>query len=355
MKQIYFALLLGLVLLHVIPSGRLWAQNQELRVSSIEAPLSQDEIMTRVRAAYAKAQDVDDIAADIDRRGIGFQLDSAFARKIQFFRGSAVTNALYRADDRRKALSLQPKNPATLEDLTNGVKPEVKDLPFIEQARLINQAYVESLPNYVVHEQVQRYYRQGGAPWKLNNYLDIEVTYTSDKGEQMKLKQENGSSTNVSLEQLGGLTSSGQFAGLLASIFKPESKTEFSELGKTEYFGRPCVTYAYRVATKNSKYQLRCENAQTITGYQGKIFLDRDTRQVVRLEQEAFDIPSDFPLTAASSVVDFGWVALSGKDFFLPVSSQVSLTSKQNKMTALNSILFTKYGKFETDVKIVND
>ena len=46
-------------------------------------------------------------------------------------------------------------------------------------------------------------------------------------------------------------------------------------------------------------------------------------------------------------------VAISGKDFLLPVSAQVSLTSKQDHITVLNSITFHKYSKFETDVKIV--
>ena len=46
-------------------------------------------------------------------------------------------------------------------------------------------------------------------------------------------------------------------------------------------------------------------------------------------------------------------VTISGKDFLLPVSAQVSLTSKQDHITVLNSITFHKYSKFETDVKIV--
>lgn len=334
------------------------AQVQEMQVSSAPspfgAPLTQDEIMARVRTAYSKALDPDDIAADIDRRGIDFAVESAYANKIKFFRAAVVSNALWRADDRRKALVARPLNPQTLEEHPEQDAPEFKNLPFIEQARVVALAYVSSLPNFVVREQVQRYLKQPSTPWKLGDYLEIEVSYVAERGEELKLKQKNGSSTNLTLDQIGGLTSTGQFAGQLASLFSPESKAEFVEQGKVNFYGQPCIVYSYRVAKPNSKQLLKVEKAQVVTGYRGQVYIHRDTWQVLRMEQESVEIPSDFPLTAASSTVDFGWVSLSDRDFLLPVYAQVTLTSKQVNTTGMNCIAFHKYSKFETDVKIVD-
>jgi hypothetical protein len=347
------ALSLFLFLLAGIALAQSAATPQEGRVLMGDPPLTRDEVMSRVRSAYTSHIDFDSIAADIDRRGIDFEVDNLFANQVRFMRAAIVTNALWRADDRRKALMAKPQNAQTLEEIQERPKHDLSSLPFIEQARAAALAYVASLPNFIVSQQVQRYERATSSSWKLGDYLELAVSYAADRGEEIKLKLQNGRAAAVSLDQIGGLTSTGQFAGQLAMLFNPDSRTEFVELEKVDFYGQPCITYAYYVATKYSRQQLKIGKAQVITGYRGKIYIQRDTKQVLRMEQESVEIPFDFPISAASSVVDYGWVTISGKDFLLPVSAQVSLTSKQDHITVLNSITFHKYSKFETDVKIV--
>ncbi|MEW6737224.1 MAG: hypothetical protein AB1489_38420 [Acidobacteriota bacterium] len=320
--------------------------------STSSLPMTQEEVMARVRNSRAKGLDFDDVAAEIDRRGINFEVDTPFANLIQFMRASVVTNALWRADDRRKALTAKPNNIAA-DEVQNVSKRELNSLPFIEQARAVALAYVDSLPNFVVREQVQRYERAIRGSWKLGDYLELAVSYSSEKGEEIKLKLQNGKASSLTFDQVGGLTSTGQFAGQLALLFRPESKAEFIEQEQINFYGQPCVIYSYRVAMKNSYHQLKVGKAQVTTGYRGRIFIQRNSKQILRMEVESVDIPPDFPISEATSVVDFGWVKIGDKDFLLPVSGQVSLTSKQDHYTALNCITFNKYGKFETDVKIV--
>jgi hypothetical protein len=317
------------------------------------APMTKDEVMNRVRSAHINKLDVDDIAADVDRRGIDFALDDMLANQIRFLRAVEVTNALYRADDRRKAIIAKPQKPESLSELSGDAKRDISSLPFIEQARAVALAYVASLPNFVVREQVQRYEHASASSWKLGDYLEIAVSYSFGHGEDVKLKLQNGKAAKVSLDEVGGLTSTGQFAGQLEMLFNLDSRTEFSDKGPINFYGKPCEIYGYRVETKNSHQILKVGSAQVTTGYRGQIYIDKETKQVLRLEEESIDIPYSFPISAASSIVDFGWVSIGGKDFLLPVSAQVQLTDKQTRFTALNCITFNKYGKFETDVKIV--
>jgi hypothetical protein len=326
---------------------------QETNASIAGAPMAREEVMARVKSSFTAKTDFDDIAADIDRRGINFEVDQLFASQIRFMRATIVTNALWRADDRRKALLAKPKNTGSPEELQGVSRSELDSLPFIEQVRAANLAYVASLPNFIVSQQVQRYERRPSSSWKLGDYLELAVSYASDRGEEIKLKLQNGRAAQVSLDQVGGLTSTGQFAGQLAMLFNPDSRAEFAEQEKVDFYGQPCVVYKYYVATKNSRQQLKIGKAQVITGFRGRIYIQRDSKQVLRMEQESVEIPFDFPISAAVSAVDYGWVTISNKDFLLPVSAQVSLTSKQDRVTVLNCITFHKYNKFETDVKIV--
>jgi hypothetical protein len=328
-------------------------QSQGTKGSILDEPMTREEVMARVRNAYTGRTDFDDIAADLDRRGINFEVDQLFANQIRFMRATMVTNALWRADDRRKALMAKPKNAASLEEIKNESRHELETLPFIEQARAAALAYVASLPNFIVSQQVQRYERAPASSWKLGDYLELAVSYAADRGEEIKLKLQNGKATQVTLDQVGGLTSTGQFAGQLASLFNPDSRAEFTELEKVDFYGQPCVVYRFYVATKNSRQQLKIGKEQVVTGYRGKIYIQRDTKQVLRMEQESVEIPYSFPISEAISAVDYGWVTISNKDFLLPVSAKVSLTSKVDRITVLNCITFHKYNKFETDVKIV--
>src|SRR5690349_1184377 len=100
----------GLVLAQSAGASPSTGTSQEARVFVSEPPLTRDEVMSRVRSAYTSHIDYDSIAADIDRRGIDFEVDNQFATQVRFMRATIVTNALWRADDRRKALMAKPQN-----------------------------------------------------------------------------------------------------------------------------------------------------------------------------------------------------------------------------------------------------
>lgn len=317
-----------------------------------ELTLKQAEVENRVREAFKRNQDVDDIAADIDRRGISFTMDDSFGRKMRFLKASAVESALWRADDRRKAVVANPAKPIQAVTDENGGPAFDSKAPFIDQARSVSLAYVAGLPDFLVRQQVQRYYKQGGARWQLQDTLEIAIAYSQEKGEKLDLKLQKGVSTSLTLEKVGGLTSTGQFAGQLKSLFDPISQTEFNDGGTITLYGQSCRVFTYVVPTRTSRQELKVGDAKVIVGYRGRVFLDPETRQVVRMESECFDIPSDFPVSEAMSVVEFGWVTIGDRSFFLPVNARVALTSRRERYTSLNCMTFYKYGKFEAEVKV---
>jgi len=315
-------------------------------------PLRAAEVESRVREAYLRNREVDDIAADIDQRGIAFEMTEAFGRKMRFLRAAQVESALWRADERRQALTARPQRPAALmaESPTGPVYRETQ--PFIEQVRAVVQAYLSSLPDFTVRQRVQRYYRLGSQPWQLGDYLEIAIAYSAEKGERLDLKLHNGVSTSLGLDEVGGLISTGQFAGLLKSLFDETSQTTFQDAGTVSFSGRPCRVFSYVVETAYSRQTLQVGKSRTIAGYRGRIFVDPETRQIVRLESESFDLPPDFPVSEAVSVVEFGWVTIGEHDYLLPVAARVALTDRKDRMTSLNCITFQKYGKFETTVVV---
>jgi hypothetical protein len=48
--------------------------------------------------------------------------------------------------------------------------------------------------------------------------------------------------------------------------------------------------------------------AKALVGSRGRVWIDRELDRVLRFEQIATEIPPDFPITAASSLIDYDWV-----------------------------------------------
>ncbi|MCS7081260.1 MAG: hypothetical protein NZ585_14580 [Chloracidobacterium sp.] len=320
--------------------------------STTAPPVRAADIEARVREAYRQNREVDDVAAEIDQRGINFEMTEAFGRKMRFLRAAQVESALWRADERRRAVVARPQRPAALPADDPNVPLYREEQPFIEQVRAVTKAYVSSLPDFTARQRVQRYYRVGGAPWRLGDYLEIAVAYSAEKGERLELKLHNGVSTVLGLEEVGGLTSTGQFAGLLKSLFDDESQTQFRDAGTADFYGRICRVFAYMVETAHSRQSIQVGKARTIAGYRGRLLVEPETRRIVRLESECIDLPRDFPVSEAVSVVEFGWVTIGDNDYLMPVAARVALTDRKEGIVSLNCITFQKYGKFETTVVV---
>jgi hypothetical protein len=89
----------------------------------------------------------------------------------------------------------------------------------------------------------------------------------------------------------------------------------------------------------------------------GKIWIDRENYRVLRIESEATEIPSDFPIRAAKRNIDYDWVTISNEKFILPIFSEVRLTAKEDRelYETRNQIRFKEYQKYGTEIKILDD
>src|SRR5207248_4627282 len=96
---------------------------------------------------------------------------------------------------------------------------------------------------------------------------------------------------------------------------------------------------------------------ETVTGYRGRIWVDRETYRVLRLEDIATDIPAGFPITAAESRIDYDWVTINEKKYLLPSNAEIKLTAAvgNQSIQTRNEIRFRNYQKFGAEVKIIED
>ena len=222
------------------------------------------------------------------------------------------------------------------------------------------------MPDFTVKQLVSRYHSPGGLNnWTLDDRLTVAVSYRQTGQEDYKLLAINDlpydkTQRGGGYQDAGGASSTGEFVTVLASLFAEESQTVFKMSDTDLLRGRRAIVYEYEVKTENSHQTISASGLtdQIITtGYRGRVWIDRETYRVLRLESIAIDIPASYPVTAASRLVDYEWVKINEREYLLPSRADVQLAVRvqREKYYSRNAISFRGYRKFGAEVKIIED
>ena len=74
--------------------------------------------------------------------------------------------------------------------------------------------------------------------------------------------------------------------------------------------------------------------ARASVGSRGRLWIDRELDRVLRFEQIATEIPPDFPITAASSLIDYDWVTINERKYLLADAFRDSADDRQSEVRA---------------------
>ena len=86
--------------------------------------------------------------------------------------------------------------------------------------------------------------------------------------------------------------------------------------------GFSAQVYDFQVRSENSHWKVHV-GSQTLTpAYGGSVWVDPKTARVLRIEMQARNIPSDFPMDTVESAVDYSYVMIGGTSFLLPVHAE---------------------------------
>jgi hypothetical protein len=196
----------------------------------------------------------------------------------------------------------------------------------------------------------------GVGNWKLKDSI-VELMRYRDKQESRTTIEVNGETSNVSHNAMKGSLSSGEFGGVLKSVFGPASKTHFEWKETDELKGAPVQVFNYTVERANSKFGVVGTNGlEVIAGFHGQVFIDSATRSVRRITLIA-DLPKELPkgfYTSASSMrVDYDYAVINEHDYLLPVTAEMRITKGKHSM-ALNTIEFRDYKRFGSNMRMVD-
>lgn len=321
-------------------------------------PLTSQELVRLLYELPKHPEQHDEIVATIRQRGIGFPLTDGLRSLVAAKSGSdpVLRRTLEEAERRR----VNPK--------TEAAPSEAEATGLLQRTKTATLGAADAMPDFIVRQVIKRSVAYGNtANWLPQDTLTIGVSYRQNAGEEYKVLTMNGMPLGQEAKggsdyskYVGGTTSSGaEYITGLASIFKDEARATFKPVDTDMIRGRRTIIYEYEVQKSFSNLELKAgDNVSTIAGSRGRVWVDREDNRVLRFEQIATEIPRDFPITAASSLIDFDWVVINEKKHLLPIHADILLTSlyKDHQLVqSRNDVRFRGYQKFGAELKVIDE
>jgi hypothetical protein len=324
-----------------------------------QKPLTSQEIVSLLYQLQRNPDTRDELLEQIRKRGIGFALTDGMRSLV----------ATKSRNDSQLRRTLEEAERRRVNPTASALPSETEGRELLERTRNVTLAAANAMPDFLVKQIIKRFIAYGNtANWKQQDNLTIAVGYRANQGEQYKILTVDGmpagpevqASSDYSKYVPKGASSSGvEYISALADVFKPESQTDFRIVDTDTIQTRRTVVYEYTVKKEFSQLTLSLQDtgARATVGSRGRLWIDRELDRVLRFEQIATEIPPDFPITAASSLIDYDWVSINERKYLLPTHSEILLTTVNPKfvLQSRNDVRFRSYQKYGAELKVVDE
>ncbi|MDQ2773378.1 MAG: hypothetical protein M3Y57_00380 [Acidobacteriota bacterium] len=231
--------------------------------------------------------------------------------------------------------------------------------PDVAQQRAIRSAmagyaekYVSSLPNFLCELTTEQYQSGTKHPrWKRGDTVTVQLTFSNGK-EKRLLEAVNDKPVKSPFVRLRSpLTTEGEFGAILADALADSSNAEFRWNRWDTIQDKKVAVFDYSIDKEHSLLKLgESDLASAIVAYHGSIFADPDSGAILKISDEADDIPAEIRMRSIGTTVDYEEVKIGTGDYVLPSHATVV----ENTRTELirNELYFRNYRKFEAESSI---
>jgi hypothetical protein len=305
-------------------------------------PLTLQDINLLLRRSVGRNMTEGDLAVRIQRLGVAFDPTPEIIGRLRFNGAHPhLLNVIKRAGEKFAPAS----------DKIIAIKAD----PFLEEVRQNVKDYVDGLPDFICTQEVERFIDlDGSGAWQRMDALRYELTYNRKK-ETYKPVSANGI-LGPRANYGAGASSAGEFASALDNLFDPATAAHFTPAGKEKLGTHQALIYDFHVAQPKSKLDVKIgDDPAFLAAYSGSVWIDADTKQVLRIEQAIEDPPAQYRTFSGDKIIDYELVKLRGTDIevLLPVKAEVMMLNRAQRSYSRNVIYFKFYRKFETDIKFV--
>ncbi len=221
------------------------------------------------------------------------------------------------------------------------------DEEVLQNARHAASTFTNGLPDFLVDQVTVRSKGTGG-PWIPVDTVTAEVAYTGGEEQYGNVKM-NGRPVEGGIEKTGAW-STGEFVTTILDLLSPNTAAAFKRMGDERVAGRTALVFDFSVTQANTHWRIVSpDGRECMAAYGGKLWVDRVSSRVLKVEQRAASLAAHCFAASAESVVEYGFVKISGEEFLMPVRSLATACGRDGGCFR-NELKFENYLVTETSL-----
>jgi hypothetical protein len=216
--------------------------------------------------------------------------------------------------------------------------------------------YVAKLPNYTAtqltrHKSSPVVMRGMRVVSAQTQTMEDQISYI-DRREVHKTVAIDGKKL-AAADQKDASYSRGEFGGLLSTLFRPESggKFEFDKIASLN--GRKVYQFKFQIPQLPAGYGLMEGNHTIMVPFRGTVYADVETKAVLRIHLNCFDIPAISSYRQVELTLDYKTMKVGGQEFVLP--AHYTLIANRVDSNVEIDATYRNYQRFSADATIIFD
>jgi hypothetical protein len=216
--------------------------------------------------------------------------------------------------------------------------------------------YILSLPDFTCTQVTTRTYWPNQRRRENPNLDAIEEQLTFvDRKETYAVLRINGKRPDsTDHNQLGGISSSGEFGNLLSRTLDPKSNADFHWERTANVNGHRTWVFKFRVPQPRG-YGLVESKRTIVVPYDGHLYADPETGVVYRIEMQC-DIPKDSEYRQLELTRDLKPTDVSGHEFVLPSHFHLHTRKQRGDAAVIGETVseadYKQYRRFAADASV---
>jgi hypothetical protein len=226
----------------------------------------------------------------------------------------------------------------------------------IQKAREVSNEFQEKIPNFICDQVTFRHEGEGWPKpqWKLKDRITSELMFNDGAESYRNVKTSGkllGIGKNKPPEETGNW-STGDWITITLDVLHPSTDAAFTFTGEDTIGGRKARRYKYTVRQPNSHWRVEPAGNLIKPAYRGALWIDTESYRVLRVEMEARELPSNYPLNIVEMTTELGAVTIGGQSYLLPVKAE-NLSCQRDTVTChKNELSFRNYRRFSAESTI---
>ncbi len=205
-------------------------------------------------------------------------------------------------------------------------KPALDQDALLEKIRSRTAEYLDQLPHYTCHELINRLVRHGAA-WTRDDTVEIEVAFIGHEEFFARSGDDHFEERIIDRVVPHGTIGNGAFGSVVKILFTP-GVADFQYAGTGKKDGRQTIRVNFWVPIEKSQFLVKHGGNQSLVPFEGSIWVDAATLDLVRVDLQVKHIPAYVGLRYVEEVLHYEIMHIGSEPVLLPHKSELGVADE---------------------------